>query len=1280
MPLLYSQTSFTILNLGLGLGLDKASADYDNDGDMDLLTCNGLYRNDSGFFTLQSGTGLPTMTVNNLVRWIDFNNDGYLDLFVNVNLSSNVIYINNGQGVFSMINVGLPNLECYDVEFADFDNDCDLDVILVGTYYDTKIYENVNGTYVYVNYGIDNPYAGGCDWGDYDNDGDLDFVLTGRMGNMRIYRNDVSQSGVRTFNNVINLPTLEGSDVEWGDYDNDGDLDILVIGEVGDYSSNYTWVYQNNNGVFTNINAPLVGANYGNVAWLDLDNDSDLDIIAGGVQNEAANPDVPYSAIYINNNGLYSMIMDFPYQDLCISAFDYDSDGDLDIYLKCELFNPPNSWSYSSIMLRNEFVPPGPPEITNVIEPIVMNMNDAGMTIDLLDYFTNNGIPLEFYCTGNLNVECTINNESLLTLSPAQNWYGTEYITIRATNSHGYAEQTLKVTVIQTWQTTEDFDQADALPVNWITQHSGTTSFPWQAVQLEGTNYAMKTMATTGGTANERLLSPVYNLSNYKDIQVSFDSDFLPYGSGTGSFAYTLNNLTYTVVETYTTSHSGMRTYTISAIDAKPTVRFRWLYSNSTANTGQNNYWIIDNFKIFGIVKDTQAPEAVTELSLVSQDNHSALLSWNPSSDLYFDRYELYVSSDNNVTTTDRLWSVNEDHNLYFVSTTQTRINPLTEGEYWIAIRAVDRDNNTSLLSESVYVRIDATGPTFSNPIPSDQPEPEWSNSRIVTIGCQINDLNNIDLNSIKYRIDTNGNGIFDEDEIWQALPPAKIMNGTKETINVNVTTEYLADGLLAFEFQATDIYNNTGYSGTNGIEGIEDDWIVRIDTTPPVFTNPIPPNQPNPEWENSLTVIIGATIQDLTIIENIMYRYDENGNGIYDEEEIWYPVTSKAKSDGRDIHSFTIQLCFDTDGVYAFEFKATDIVGNIGYSGMQNLEGIDDDWIVRIDRGHPIFSEPIPANQPLPNWSDSFNVMIGATISDNRGIDSNSVRYRIDYNRNGVYDVEENWQIPVLSKEDRTIDNVLNASIPVSISADGIYKFEIKASNLYNATGYSGLENLEGIEDDWIFRVDTTPPAPIGNFFVQEVYSDAILLHWTATTDLNFAGYRIYYSTSPDVSDTDMLWDSSNDSQLAFAGEGIISTTITGLLPATRYYFILQAFDEVGHITQYPQVISAMTSSSAIPMTPQNLVITVSGYDIILNWEAVTLDTSQNPINISYYEVYVSDQPYFACNIDNLLCTTETPSLLIEGGAEFADRLFFKIKAVSGAITKKDKVLPQKK
>ena len=1388
MPLLYGQTSFTILDLGLGLGLDKASADYDNDGDMDLLTCNGLFRNDSGSFTLRSGTGLPTMPVGTLVRWIDFNDDGHLDLFVNI--SSNAIYINNGQGVFTIMNVGLPNLGCSDAEFADYDNDGDLDVILVGTFYNTKIYENVNNAYVYINYGIDNPYAGGCDWGDYDNDGDLDLVLTGRMGNMRIYRNDVSQTGVRTFNNVINLPRLEGSDVEWGDYDCDGDLDILVIGEVGDYSSNYTWVYQNNNGVFSNINAPLVGANYGNVAWLDLDNDGDLDIIAGGLLNEAANPDVPYSAIYINNNGLYSMIMDFPYQHLGISAFDYDSDGDLDIYLQYNWYNPPSSWPNSSMMLRNEFVPPGPPEITNVIEPIVMNMNDDGMTIDLLDYFTNNGIPLEFDYTGNLNVACSINNESLLTLSPAQNWYGSEYITIRATNQWDYyVEQTFRVTVIQTWQLSEDFDHVGVLPENWTTTHAGTTDFPWQPVQVDGDNYAMKTMATTGRTANERLFSPTYNLSNYEDIVVSFDTDFLPYGSGSGTFAYTLNNVTYTVVETFSAATSGLKTYTIPNLDAKPAVKFRWIYANSSANTGQDNYWVVDDFSIFGVVRDTQAPSAVNGLTLSSQTSSSASLSWQASSDLYFGKYELYVSSDDQVTTTDQLWSALQDPALYNVDTIQTTITGLATGDYWIAIRAVDQSNNASAMSDPVFVQIDGAVPVFSNPTPALQPEPLWINSRTVEIGCSISDFNLIDPNSLNYRIDANGNGIYDDSEAWTAMPQAGRQIRNRDELTIFFDVSYEADGVLAFEFKATDFYGNIGYSGLSSQEGISDDWVVRIDSSAPVISSPVPVNQPDPDWQQTLAVQIGCTVEDMTTIASIEYRFDNNGNGSYDAEEAWqsYPLSRTGTRDmlivelpvefavdgtrcfefratdvlgnvsysgasglegieddwvvrmdttaptfsdpipanqpnpvwatlleveigatiydHNDIDNASImyrvdlnkngiydpeeewtplilrsgdyrnslpintQITIPGDGVYAFEFKAEDSLGNVGYSGLSGINGIEDDWMVMVDTNPPFFSLPIPGDQPLPLWSNNYSVTIGSTILDSLAIDMNSVQYRYDQNQNGIYDTDEIWQNIGLTRNSSVRSVAVEIDVPLILSADGVYKFEFRASDPNEVTGYSGMSQLQGIDDDWIFRIDTVPPADITNFFAEEITDTSVQLTWTASADINFLGYRIHYSTSSEVSTTDPYWDWNHDPNLSNAGTGLVSTVLSGLYPATRYYFMVLATDEVGWITQYPQVITAMTTSSAEPEAPENLSISIVDGLLILNWDDVTQDVLGNPIIPSYYEVFVGDHPDFICNFDSLIATVNESYLELDDVVDYADRLFFKVIAHIGMI-----------
>ena len=71
----------------------------------------------------------------------------------------------------------------------------------------------------------------------------------------------------------------------------------------------------------------------------------------------------------------------------------------------------------------------------------------------------------------------------------------------------------------------------------------------------------------------------------------------------------------------------------------------------------------------------------------------------------------------------------------------------------------------------------------------------------------------------------------------------------------------------------------------------------------------------------------------------------------------------------------------------------------------------------------------------------------------------------------------------------------------------------------------------------------------------------------------------------------------------------------------------------------------------------------------LALDWEDVTHDIMGNPITISYYEVHVSNQPYFECTPDTQLQTVQVSHLSLEGLTEYADRLFFKVIAVSGAI-----------
>ncbi len=87
--------------------------------------------------------------------------------------------------------------------------------------------------------------SGSVAWGDYDNDGDLDILLTGKKGEdflgnplhiSKIYRNN----GDNTFSQIASLSGVQRSSVAWGDYDNDGDLDILLTGYLNNFPIEYT--------------------------------------------------------------------------------------------------------------------------------------------------------------------------------------------------------------------------------------------------------------------------------------------------------------------------------------------------------------------------------------------------------------------------------------------------------------------------------------------------------------------------------------------------------------------------------------------------------------------------------------------------------------------------------------------------------------------------------------------------------------------------------------------------------------------------------------------------------------------------------------------------------------------------------------------------------------------------------------------------------------------------------------------------------------------------------
>ena len=296
----------------------------------------------TSLFAEQNGITFGTEW-SNPVAWGDYDKDGFLDILLPG--SPCRIYHNNGDNTFTEL-TGLPLFYSRNglSQWGDYDNDGDLDFIIsgasVGDFSNpvTKIFRN-DGAGIFTEQtqiSLAGVYYSSVDWGDYDNDGDLDIMLTGATGSdpdfdpvSKIYRNN----GNNTFTeqSQISLPGVFRGSALWGDYDNDGDLDILLNGELDYRYNNISKIYSNNgNNTFTEqTQIQLQSLLLSSSAWGDFDNDKDLDFLITTFSSM-----IIYQNLGNDNFTIYDWIGLGAARDACSAAWgDYDNDGYLDILL-----------------------------------------------------------------------------------------------------------------------------------------------------------------------------------------------------------------------------------------------------------------------------------------------------------------------------------------------------------------------------------------------------------------------------------------------------------------------------------------------------------------------------------------------------------------------------------------------------------------------------------------------------------------------------------------------------------------------------------------------------------------------------------------------------------------------------------------------------------------------------------------------------------------------------------------------------------------------------------
>jgi hypothetical protein len=293
--------------------------DYDNDGwdDITIASAQGdpirFLKNINGNFVEQTLNIANNNWRNKQVNWVDIDNDGDNDLFITSDTSSNRLFKNLGNMILEEITASSGMLTdvliTYGASWGDYNNDGFLDVFLSNrdTTIPNVLYKN-NGDTTFT---LVNTEAGLINIGtlsfcsaffDYNNDGYQDiYVANDKIENTNtLYRNN----GNGTFTDVSVVTgtdiAIDAMSVTISDFNSDGWMDIYVSNDV----PGNVLLRNNGDGTFTDI-APSSQTTANTVAWgavfLDADNDSDLDLYVSAEHNGSI-PGYLSSAFYENNN------------------------------------------------------------------------------------------------------------------------------------------------------------------------------------------------------------------------------------------------------------------------------------------------------------------------------------------------------------------------------------------------------------------------------------------------------------------------------------------------------------------------------------------------------------------------------------------------------------------------------------------------------------------------------------------------------------------------------------------------------------------------------------------------------------------------------------------------------------------------------------------------------------------------------------------------------------------------------------------------------------------